>query len=182
MRFLASELKEIFLSILVLMVAVSGLSLHRLVVVAIPLLLGFFLHEISHKWAASRFGFFSVYRSWPLGLTLALVLGLVSRGRFLFAAPGAVVILAGFFTPEQAGRISLAGPLANVFLACCFLPLSTLPGWLGEMAMQGIFLNLWLATFNLLPVPPLDGSKVFNWNPPLWAALEIPLLALSFLF
>jgi Zn-dependent protease len=181
MRFLTSELREMLVSILVLAVAVSGLNPERMLLVSLPLVLGFFLHEISHKWAASRYGFFSVYRWWPLGLLLALVLGLASRGQMIFAAPGAVVILAGFFTLKQSGEIALAGPLANLFLSIMFF-LLPFGGWVGEMCKIGARLNLWLAAFNLLPFPPLDGFKVFAWKPTIWALVALPSLALSFFF
>ncbi len=178
MRFLASELKQILCSILILAIAVSGLSLHRLTVFSLPLVLGFFLHEMSHKWMARRYGFFSVYSWWPPGLLFALFLGLASGGEVIFAAPGAVVILSSFFSKDQAGKIALAGPFMNVLLAAIFYPLGSL---LGELALQGFYINLWLAVFNLLPFPPLDGYKVFHWSPLLWALVEIPLLSLLFL-
>ena len=98
-------------------VAISGIGfrpisevIERLAVVVFPLLVGFLAHEFAHKWMAARFGFFSAYRAWGLGLGLALVAGLVSGGRIVFAAPGAVVILAPFLTVKQGGLISLAGP------------------------------------------------------------------------
>jgi len=180
MRFLASELREMLVSMGVLALAVSGLDAGKLLLVSLPLVLGFFLHELSHKWVASRYGFLSVYRWWPPGLLLALLLGLTSRGRIVFAAPGAVVILAGFFTPRQGGEIALSGPLANLFLSLLFFLLSF--GWMGEMCEMGWRLNLWLAAFNLLPLPPLDGFKVLLWKPALWAALAIPSIGLSMIY
>ena len=187
-RFFRSELKHIGLSVLVLVIALSGVGylppekvLERMAVVAIPLVVGFLAHETAHKTVAQRYGLFSVYRAWGTGLALALVAGLLSGGRIIFAAPGAVVILAPFLTLEQSARISLAGPLTNVLVACAFLPLSALGGFLGLIGEFGTYINLWLACFNLLPFPPLDGSKVLAWNPRIWAVIEIPLLALGFL-
>lgn len=185
-----SELEQILLSVGVLAVAISGIGfrpivevVERLVVVVFPLLVGFLTHEFAHKSVASRFGYFSVYRAWNLGLLLALVVGLVSGGRFIFAAPGAVVILAPFLTVEQNGLISLAGPLTNILVACAFFPLSFFGGLLGSMGVLGSYINLWLAFFNLLPIPPLDGSKIMVWNPTLWALIELPLLlAIGFVF
>jgi Zn-dependent protease len=50
------------------------------------------------------------------------------------------------------------------------------------MCKIGARLNLWLAAFNLLPFPPLDGFKVFSWKPAVWALVALPSLALSFFF
>ena len=64
--------------------------------------------------------------------------------------------------------VAAAGPGANIFLALVsglllhLLPL--LPGeaatWLGENLLHSILLNLLLAVFNLLPLPPLDGGRI----------------------
>ena len=41
------------------------------------------------------------------------------------------------------------------------------------------WLNLWFALFNLIPFPPLDGSKVFYWNSKLFAAIFILVIVLN---
>ena len=80
--------------------------------------------------------------------------------------------------------MSLAGVTTNVIIACVSIPLVVLVGILGAsapalvrplgilqlMLVQGIFINLILAAFNLMPIPPLDGSHVFKYIlPPKWA-------------
>jgi Zn-dependent protease len=40
--------------------------------------------------------------------------------------------------------------------------------------MRGFSLNLWLAAFNLLPFGPMDGAKVFKWNPLVWGIITVP--------
>lgn len=188
LRFTQTEIRHISLSALVLAAAISGVGYlpldrvaFRLVAVSVPLVLGFVLHELAHKSVAMRYGYFAAYRMWSFGLLLALLVGLTSGGRFLFAAPGAVVILSPYFTPREAGAIGLAGPLINIALAGVFLPLSLLNGLLGAMGVLGFNINLWLAFFNMLPMPPLDGSKVFFWNRLAWVVVELPLLVLLFL-
>lgn len=185
------ELRHIIASILVLVVAVSGVGfLHlpsfaaiaeRLTVVSLPLAVGFVAHELAHKWAAMRYGHLAVYRMWTLGLVLALLFGLATNGRVIFAAPGAVVILAPYFTRKEGGVIGLSGPLTNILLAGMFLVVGAVGRIVGAIGANGVFINLWLAFFNLLPLPPLDGSKVFSWNPIIWAILEAPLAAIIFL-
>jgi Zn-dependent protease len=187
-RFVRSELKHIALSVAVLAVAISGIGVlpidkvgQRLLLIVFPLAVGFLAHEFAHKYVARSYGYFSIYRAWNLGLLLALCLGLLTGGRIIFAAPGAVVILAPFITLRQSALVSLAGPLTNIAVACVFFPLSFLGGALGLMGMLGAYINLWLAFFNLLPLPPLDGSKVVIWRPDVWIAVEVPLMAAIFM-
>jgi Zn-dependent protease len=183
LRFTELELQHIGISVLVLAFALSGIGFTpleevplQLIVVAVPLAAGFLAHELAHKYAAGTYGYFSVYRMWPIGLLMGLVIGLASGGKFLFLAPGAVVILAPFFTVRQSGVIAISGPLTNIALAAAFYPLVHLPGWIGLMGFWGARVNLWLAFFNLLPFPPLDGAKVFLWKPVVWVIVEASLL------
>lgn len=191
-RFTQSEVRHILISILVLVIAVSGIGPSwpgieeigtRVAAVSLPLVIGFFLHEFAHKSVAMRFGYWAVYRMWTFGLLFALVMGLASSGRFLFAAPGAVVILTPYASPREAGLISVAGPLTNLIVGACFLPLAFLGGGLlGPVGSMGAWINFWLAFFNLFPIPPLDGSKIFYWDAKVWVAAEglsIGLMALS---
>jgi len=184
-RFTETELRHISISVLALTAAVSGIGFfplesvgYRLAAISIPLTLGFVAHELAHKYVASRYGYFAVYRMWTLGLAFALLIGLASGGRLLFAAPGAVVIMSPYFTRRQSGLIGLAGPVTNIAIAGCFFPLSYLPGVVGMIGFLGAQINLWLAFFNLLPLPPLDGEKIFSWNPAIWVAIEAPLFVL----
>jgi Zn-dependent protease len=61
--------------------------------------------------------------------------------------------------------VSAAGPLTNLALALvAALPLrillSSLPPWLLDLLVTCCIINIFLALFNLVPVPPLDGSKL----------------------
>ena len=182
-RFTEIELRHISISVLALVIAVSGIGFlplddvgYRIAVISIPLALGFTAHELAHKFVAVRYGYFAVYRMWSMGLAFALLIGLASGGKLLFAAPGAVMILSPYFTRHQGGLIGLAGPATNIAIASGFFPLSYLSGLIGAIGLWGARINLWLAFFNLLPFPPLDGEKVFSWSPAAWAAIEVPLL------
>lgn len=141
--------------------------------------LGFILHELGHKVVAQRFGFFSEFRKWNYGLILGLLT--VPLG-FMIFAPGAVYFgsYGRMVTDEENGKISIAGPIVNIVLAliALFLTLS-LRSYL-TMENAGLMyivlltlvltfnVNSFLALFNLLPIPPLDGSKVIQWNLPIY--------------
>lgn len=150
--------------------------------------LGFIGHELAHKFTAQRYGCWAEFRVWTWGLTMALIFALVSGGRFIFAAPGAVYIvpIARQFgwgheiSRRENGLISLAGPMVNIGLAVIFLLLIGV-GWFLEFSFLGYWINLWLAALNLLPFGPLDGRKVLSWNPLVWAGITIPLWAIIFL-
>ncbi|RLF06719.1 MAG: site-2 protease family protein [Thermoprotei archaeon] len=150
--------------------------------------LGFILHELMHRFTARRFGCLAEYRMWLWGLILALIVALGSGGRFIFAAPGAVYItplaLTSYISVRHVkrayGLISLAGPMANIMLAAIFYMLLNLRlDWFLYIAARiGFTVNLWLAAFNLIPAPPLDGFKVFRWSPIIWGIIAIPTWAI----
>ena len=141
--------------------------------------LGFILHELGHKVVAQKFGFFSEFRKWNYGLILGLLT--VPLG-FMIFAPGAVYFgsYGRMVTDEENGKISIAGPIVNIVLAliALFLTLSLRSYLTMENAgMMYIVLltlvltfnvNSFLALINLWPIPPLDGSKVIQWNLPIY--------------
>ena len=128
--------------------------------------LSFVAHELGHKFTAQKFGLWSEYRMFPMGLLLTLLMSFVG---FLIAAPG-VVYIRGFVDVEQDGKISVAGPAVNIVLA--------LIGLAGCIAFNHspiviffyllFILNASLALFNLLPIGILDGAKVLRWNSSVW--------------
>jgi Zn-dependent protease len=138
---------------------------------------GFVLHELSHKFMARRYGFWAEFRMWPQGLILALFMSIISP--FIFAAPGATYISGTGISESQNGRISLAGPMTNLLIALLFLPVAVFGKDLVAFAgLIGLEVNAFLGAFNLIPLGPLDGAKVFRWNLLIWLAAIVPLAAL----
>lgn len=135
------------------------------------------LHEIMHKVTANRYGHWAEFRYSRQGLLMTFVLALVG---FLFGAPGATYI-AGAVTPEQNGKISAAGPATNIVLGLGFFGLLLLVAPLAQTVFLAFLaailfqyaasVNLILAGFNMIPVMPLDGAKVWAWNKAAWVAI-----------
>ncbi len=135
---------------------------------------GFVLHELMHKFTAERYGYWAEFRMWVMGIVLALI---TSTLGVIFAAPGATYISGNNVSERQNGIISLAGPATNVAIALVFLLVGIVGnGIIGELGSVGFSINLFLAAFNMIPVMPLDGAKVFRWNKLLWAGVFVPLL------
>ena len=184
-RFSKTEIRDILISILVLSIAFTllfrsgsifdffelrlgkGLGYAGLFGMCLVLVvISFLFHEFGHKFMAQRYGLWSEFRMWPIGLVLTLVTSLIG---FLFASPGAVMI-SGNMDKKMNGMVSIAGPAVNmVFCAIGII------GWLATNGTDLVVffylltsLNAWLAIFNLIPVPPLDGSKIISWNLIIW--------------
>jgi Zn-dependent protease len=129
---------------------------------------GFILHELAHRTVARHFGAWSEFKAWYEGLAIALVLKIIMGATFI--APGAVYIYKDYLTTEENGLISIAGPLTNVALAFVFYMLN-----IPLISSLGFHVNLFLAAFNMIPIYPLDGQKILNWNPLIWGVVAIPL-------
>ncbi|MCK4310028.1 MAG: site-2 protease family protein, partial [Methanomicrobia archaeon] len=140
---------------------------------------GFAFHEMAHKYTAQRYGLAAEFRRWNFGLLMAVVSSFLG---FLFAAPGAVHIF-GYVDAKIMVKTSIAGPLANIVVAVTSLGLSVILTDIDNFLFFLAYFNLFLALFNLLPIPPLDGSKILKYNPILWAAVFFPtLIILIFIF
>lgn len=137
-------------------------------IAAAAVLSGFLLHELAHKIVAQRYGAWAEFRIFPMGLLLALVFSFVG---FVFAAPGAVYIQ-GRLSWKQNGLVSIAGVVTNISLGAVFFALFLIAplGPLGQVLQGLATINLFLAVFNLLPIPPLDGYKVLKWNVAIWVS------------
>lgn len=176
--FYREELMHMLISVLTISLAFSLAFLEAFPVVLLTVGLGFVLHEIAHKFVAIRFGCMAVYKAWMFGLVLAIMFAFATNGRFVFAAPGAVYIFKPGMTKKEDGMISVAGPLTNMLLAFGFLYLGMLG--LRDIAGIGYTVNMFLGLFNMIPIYPLDGSKVFAWSPGAWLVLTAALAIFSF--
>lgn len=152
--------------------------------------LAFLVHEGSHRYFALLVGLKPEYKAWVFGLVLALIITFLSRGELIFLAPGGIIIhhLAGLrlgryrygMQMRTFGWIAAAGPLANIVLAVFFKLMLLLP--LNPVLInKAIYINVWLAVFNMLPIPPLDGSKMFYSSRATYALLMGFIIAIAVL-
>jgi Zn-dependent protease len=85
-------------------------------------------------------------------------------------------------TKKKYGIISLMGPVVNIALAAIFYAASVVFQQASGLLLTGVIVNIWLALFNMLPIPPLDGSKVFAWDRRIFAGIFIIIIAMFALF
>jgi Zn-dependent protease len=148
---------------------------------AIPVILAITLHEAAHGFVAWRCGDDTAYRMGrvtfnplrhvdPFGTILLPALLLLSGTRLLFGWAKPVPVNFGRLAHGRRDMVlvALAGPVTNVILALVSAYLLyvavRLPDPVAVWAMlnlkNSIIINLVLAAFNMLPLPPLDGGRV----------------------
>ncbi len=134
------------------------------------------IHEIAHGWVAYKLGDPTAKNSGRLTLNpikhIDLFGSIILPLTLIFVHSPAVLgwakpVPVNFMNLKSFRRdtilVSVAGCLANFGMAIIlslFLRLNIFGSFLGAIAIQFIWLNLVLGIFNLIPIPPLDGSKI----------------------
>lgn len=152
--------------------AFGDISLERLIAGAVALLVGLTFHEFSHAYVADELGdrqpramgrltLNPIAHIDPIGALMLVVAGF-GWAKPVMVNPGAL----------RGGRrsmamVAFAGPLANVVVAIVFAVVfrvidlgGNASGFVPNLVALIVQLNILLAIFNLLPIPPLDGSNV----------------------
>lgn len=156
--------------------------IQQLTIWALPVLFAITLHEVAHGWVASKFGDKTALMLGRLSLnpinhidlfgTIIIPGILLATGGILFGwAKPVPVNWNNLRKPRRdMALVALAGPIANLIMAFFWAAIAKIgmalhinesaPRALYLMGMAGININLLLLVFNLLPLPPLDGSRI----------------------
>ncbi|MDO9564687.1 MAG: site-2 protease family protein [Bradyrhizobium sp.] len=159
----------------------SNISFYGISVWVLPLIIAITFHEAAHAFAARRLGDNTAYDLGrvsfnplkhidPFGTVLLPGILLLSQAPFLFGYAKPVPVNFRNLRNPRLGMVwvALAGPGANIALALLaalafhVLPLAPAETakWLADNLKNALIINVLLAVFNMLPIPPLDGGRV----------------------
>jgi Zn-dependent protease len=166
------------------------MSLNPITLIAyiITLVIAITVHEFCHAWAGHRLGDVTAEREGRLSLnpikhidpffTLLLPLLLIIVGSpvvFGAAKPVPFNPYAVRYGKWGAALVALAGPMSNLAMAAfvsLYLRLFELPDVATSVLVGFVMINIGFFVFNMLPIPPLDGSRVlYAASPPALADL-----------
>jgi len=161
--------------------------IQKIVVWVVPVIFAITVHEVAHGWVAKQYG---DNTAWMLGrLTLNPLKHIDPVGTIL--VPGLMLAFTGFVfgwakpvpvnirnlrnPKHDMAIVALAGPVANLLMAlvwALFIRVALLINMtefsvpMIYVGIAGIMINLVLGLLNLLPIPPLDGSRILSWALP----------------
>ena len=175
-----------------------NVTLYNFSVWVLPLVIAITFHEAAHGYVAHRLGdntaydlgrvsFNPIRHIDPFGTLIMPAILLMSHSPFLFGYAKPVPVNFRALNNPRIGMVlvALAGPATNIALALvaalAFHALDLLPDnaaqWVEDNLINAVKINVILAIFNMMPIPPLDGGRVAVGLLP--RALALPLSRLE---
>lgn len=180
-NFTPSELRGILVTILVIAFIISfkewgrgehidiGAGIFNLFNAILITSVSILIHESAHRVTALYAGLRAEYKPWTFGLIAGIIIAFLTNGWAWILLPGGVLFhhltahRIGWWRYDIAvvtvGMLALWGSVASIFFAL-FLKLIT-NFITTPLIEKAILLNIALALYTMLPIPPLNGSKVF---------------------
>ena len=155
--------------------------MQTIAVYALPVLFAITLHEAAHAYAAKYFGDSTAFLAGRMSMNplkhidllgtivIPVALYIATDGKFVFGYAKPVPVDFGNLRnpKKQMAWVALAGPASNFVMAFGWMIASLLLGaggvqepFLWEMAKAGVLVNILMFSFNLVPIPPLDGGRI----------------------
>jgi Zn-dependent protease len=155
----------------------------KIAVWALPVLFAITVHEVAHGWMAKKYGDNTAFSQGRLSLNPIHHIDLIGTiilpgiclliGGIIFGYAKPVPVNGRYFKNPRRdmAMVALAGPVSNLLMALAWallarlgvmINIETITVPLAYMGSAGISINLVLALLNLIPIPPLDGSRIIT--------------------
>jgi Zn-dependent protease len=167
-------------------------TIQKIAVMAVPLIFAIVLHEVAHGWVADKLGDHTARGMGRLtlnpishidlfGTIILPIMCIVLHSPIFGYAKPVPINPYNFRNPKKGMAISsLAGPGINMVMAVTFafllrVAMPAIEGFASKQALEwfvvpislmlgyGVMINVVLAILNMIPIPPLDGSRVVYW-------------------
>lgn len=166
------------------------LDVISLVIIFLVLLFSLSVHEAAHAWSASQLGDDTAKRLGrvtlnpvvhidPIGTLLLPIVALASGSGMIFgwAKPTPINVRNLGHPRRDSVLVTFAGPASNLVIAVlATLVLQQNEGVMQLIAFEALSLNVLLAIFNMLPIPPLDGGQIMMALLPPRVAMQLGFL------